>query len=198
MRLKYYMRGLGIGIILTALMYTLLGTKNSMTEEEIIAQAKKLGMVEVSQVPQDPEGGLLDKIHKDPDSPSLTPDPTPTSIKESEDTKPSISIKPSEITPSPDLEPTEIPNVTEPPQDSTSDNDYIYFTISSGMNSDQVAELVKEKGLISNAQEFDKYLVDNGYANRIRINTYKIPRGSDYKTIAEYIVTEQPWLDTKD
>ena len=38
-----------------------------MTEEEIIAQAKKLGMVEVSQVPQDPEGGLLDKIHKDPD-----------------------------------------------------------------------------------------------------------------------------------
>ena len=121
------------------------------------------------QVPQDPEGGLLDKIHKDPDSPSLTPDPTPTSIKESEDTKPSISIKPSEITPSPDLEPTEIPNVTEPPQDSTSDNDYIYFTISSGMNSDQVAELVKEKGLISNAQEFDKYLVDNGYANRIRL-----------------------------
>lgn len=198
MKLKYYMRGLGIGIILTALMYTLLGTKNSMTEEEIIAQAKKLGMVEISQAPQDPEGGLLDKLHKDPNSPSVTPDPTPTSIKEPEDTKPSVSIKPSEITPSPDLEPTKIPNVTEQPQDSVSDDDYIYFTISPGMNSDQVAELVKEKGLISNAQEFDKYLVDNGYANRIRINTYKVPRGSDYKTIAEKIVTEQPWLEPED
>lgn len=47
MELKYYLRGLGLGIIVTALImgFSLSG-KQPMTDEEIIAKAKQLGMIE--------------------------------------------------------------------------------------------------------------------------------------------------------
>ena len=48
MKLKYYLRGLGLGILLTAiLMGVVLGKNTSrMSDEEIIKRAKQLGMVE--------------------------------------------------------------------------------------------------------------------------------------------------------
>ena len=48
MKLKYYLRGLGIGIAVTALVMGLAlakTTKESMTDEEIKERAAKLGMV---------------------------------------------------------------------------------------------------------------------------------------------------------
>ena len=47
MKLKYYLRGLGIGIIITTLvlMIAYSGHKTELTDEEIIARAEALGMV---------------------------------------------------------------------------------------------------------------------------------------------------------
>ncbi|MBO5209206.1 MAG: hypothetical protein J6B68_07675 [Lachnospiraceae bacterium] len=47
MELKYYLRGLGLGIVVTALImgFSLSG-KQPMTDDEIIARAKQLGMIE--------------------------------------------------------------------------------------------------------------------------------------------------------
>lgn len=47
MELKYYLRGLGIGIAMTAIIMGIaLSGKGKMTDEDIIARAKELGMVE--------------------------------------------------------------------------------------------------------------------------------------------------------
>lgn len=46
MKLKYYLRGLGIGIAVTVLVVGLSSGRKSMTDEEVIARAKELGMVE--------------------------------------------------------------------------------------------------------------------------------------------------------
>ena len=47
MELKYYLRGLGIGIAVTAIIMGIaLSGDKSMTDEQIIARAKELGMVE--------------------------------------------------------------------------------------------------------------------------------------------------------
>lgn len=47
MERKYYLRGLGLGIAMTAvIMGVALSGKKTMTDEEIIARAKELGMVE--------------------------------------------------------------------------------------------------------------------------------------------------------
>ena len=47
MRLKTYLKGLGLGIFVTALIMSLGSSraKGEMTDEEIIARAEKLGMV---------------------------------------------------------------------------------------------------------------------------------------------------------
>ncbi len=47
MERKYYLRGLGLGILMTAvIMGVALSGRKAMTDDEIIAQAKELGMVE--------------------------------------------------------------------------------------------------------------------------------------------------------
>ena len=47
MERKYYLRGLGIGIVVTAIIMGIATSgKRGMTDEEIIARAKELGMVE--------------------------------------------------------------------------------------------------------------------------------------------------------
>lgn len=47
MELKYYLRGLGLGIVVTAIIMGIVSSGNSaMTDEEIIARAKQLGMIE--------------------------------------------------------------------------------------------------------------------------------------------------------
>lgn len=47
MELKYYLRGLGLGIVVTAIIMGIASSRSSaMTDEEIIARAKQLGMIE--------------------------------------------------------------------------------------------------------------------------------------------------------
>lgn len=47
MELKYYLRGLGLGIAVTAIIMGIAASRNkTMTNEEIIARAKELGMIE--------------------------------------------------------------------------------------------------------------------------------------------------------
>ena len=52
MNLKYYLRGLGLGIVMSAIALgiTASGKKQALTEEEIIAKAKDLGMVEEEEL----------------------------------------------------------------------------------------------------------------------------------------------------
>lgn len=47
MELKYYLRGLGLGIIVTAIIMGITASRDrTMTDDEIIARAKQLGMIE--------------------------------------------------------------------------------------------------------------------------------------------------------
>lgn len=52
MNLKYYLRGLGLGIVMAAIVLgiTASGKKAALTEEEIVARAKELGMVEEEEL----------------------------------------------------------------------------------------------------------------------------------------------------
>lgn len=52
MNLKYYLRGLGLGIVMTAIIMGIAahGKETSLTEEEIVERAKTLGMIEEEQL----------------------------------------------------------------------------------------------------------------------------------------------------
>lgn len=62
MKLKYYLRGLGIGIILTTLIITISGSRKKLSDSEIITRAMELGMV----MKEDPKGNL-DEVMEAPE-----------------------------------------------------------------------------------------------------------------------------------
>mgnify|MGYP000248319140 CR=1 FL=1 len=83
MKLKYYLRGLGVGIVVTAVILTIANhLGNKMSDEDIIKRAAKLGMVmkedESLFPPTEPE--------------TTTPEPTSPSPAEQETT----AVKPAE------------------------------------------------------------------------------------------------------
>lgn len=189
MKLRYYLRGLGIGIVVTALtMGIAAGEGRPLTDAEIRAAAYELGMVESSSLkltdiqptPTPAESGKTDSDSKDIDesgetqrgsddgaageeTPELTPEPTPTSEGTTES--------------------------TPAPEQSSSEESIgtVTITIQSGSGSRTVCNQLVEAGLIEDAGDFDQYLMDNGYSRRICVGTYEIEMGADWEKIAKII-----------
>jgi hypothetical protein len=193
MKLKYYMRGLGIGIVLTTLILTIARPNEKMSDQDIKRRATELGMVMENE-----DNENLDKVLEEI-LPSGLPTPLPSGSVTPEPTiQPTIqpTIGPTvEPTIEPTVEPTAEPIVkpsptnipTEVVDQNGSDNAKITFTIKSGMSSGQVAKMLVEKGLIEDADDFNKFIVKNGKAGVIRVGTYTVNKDASYKDIIDNI-----------
>ena len=53
-----------------------------------------------------------------------------------------------------------------------------------GDSSNAVSQRLQEEGLVDNAEAFNKYMVDNNYANFVLPGTVTIPEGAGYEEIA--------------
>jgi len=191
MKLKYYMRGLGIGIILTTLILTIGGKK--LSDQEIKERAVDLGMVMKDEADED-----LEKVlESDGISPSLSIAPSESPTQEatiSPTTEPTVIPTPT-VTPTlavtPTVKPTSKPTATPTMKASkdTSSKDDIAFSVKSGMSSGQVAKLLLEKGLIDDSEKFNRYIVKVRKASIIRVGEYTLPKGSNYDEIIAVITT---------
>ena len=167
MKLKYYLRGLGIGIVVTVLvMMAVLGNKQPMTDAEVKARAKELGMIEntiIKDVANKNEDVVSDeKVDEE------TPD-VETEIEEE-------TIE----------EPIEEP-IDEPADENTDESEAVTITVVGGDSSWSVSERMEEAGLIESASDFDKYLCQNGYDKRIRLGNYEITKEMSYEQMAKII-----------
>lgn len=182
MKLKYFLRGLASGIVITTLLLTISHNvkKDNISEQEIIERAEKLGMV------MEEETDLL--------SVTLTPKGEPTKGAEVEVTQiptqePALTREPALTQePSPTLEPTKEP--TQIPTEEPASSEKKVLTIVSGMWSDKVASELQAMGLVKSASEFDQYLIRNGYADKLIVGTFEIPAGSSYDEIARIITSK--------
>ena len=64
---------------------------------------------------------------------------------------------------------------------------YAVLVIEKGNSSNVVADKLQALGVIQDSKDFDRYLVDHGYANRISVGTFQIPYDSGYEFIAKTI-----------
>ncbi len=163
MKRKYFLRGLGIGIIVTALLLCI-AYRKQMTEQNIINQAKSFGMVfpETSETPQ-----------AEPTvEPTATAAPTSTAAPTPEKT----------AAPSPEVAATPSPEVTKKPSKKN-----VRIKVSSGMDSSSVSKKIEKAGLVKSSKDFDRYLVKKGYADNISVGNYEIPSGASYQEIAKII-----------
>ena len=170
MKLKYYLRGLGIGIVVTALLMGFATRERlPLTDAEIKARARALGMVESDSV-------QLSDIRQ-PGSTQSDRD-TPENQEPEESREPEESKEPEE---SRESEESQSTNPSE-------EESYVTIVVNKGYSSDTVSRILAEAGLVEDAGAFDRYLVNAGYATRIRIGTYRILMGTSRERIAQIII----------
>ncbi len=190
MKLKYFLRGLGMGIVFSAVLLMAVGAtkKEVLTDEEIMARASLLGMIRPDEVQQPTQTPAVTDTPAPKETPTNTETPdVPESPAATEN--PSESENP-ESTEAPAVTPgaSEAENPTEPETPSQEDNsEYVTITIEEGTPSRVVAKALEAAGVVSSAKELDTYLCDNGYSFSISVGTFKIRVGADYNEIAEQI-----------
>ena len=212
MKLKYYLRGIGIGMLVTALILSISYLNhNKMTDEEVKKRAKELGMVESTTLLESSEvissdSGEVKITTKTPTpeptkeetpAPTETPTPEPTEEVTPTPTEAPTPEPTKEATPTPTPEPTAEP--VEGPEDpgmigketpSQGSSSTVTVRINSGDSSVTVARAVEEAGLVANAMDFDSFLCANGYDKRLHVGTYEIPYDLTYAEMAKIFVGE--------
>lgn len=209
MKLKYYLRGLGIGMIVTAL---ILGisfsnrqdqTSQIMTDDQIRERAAELGMVDSSELTlaalqnsaKQPTEGTAEENTQTQEQNNIEAEPETTVPAETQATVEPETTQEPETTAEPEpektaepektVEPetTAEPEVTEAPQRTQTAS----ITIQRGDDSGSASRRLYEAGLVENAKAFDNYLCNNGYSRSINPGTYEIAPGTSEEEIAKII-----------
>lgn len=249
MRLKSYLKGLGLGIFITALILSLGSKKNGndLSDDEIRERAAKLGMVsENSMLLADAqaladnaqkkamasvssenasvssqkakenstagslpkgtvsEGSVSDNgeiIYEKAEKKPLSENKT-AKASEKEDAAGIAGTQKAEKsdtvpkdTASADAENENSENKTS--ENKTSENktsrssEVVNITVNSGESSISVATKMAEAGLVSDAHQFDSYLVLSGYDRRLVVGTHPIPKGSSPAEMGELLTSRQ-------
>lgn len=198
MKLKYYLRGLGIGIIVTTiiLMISFSMHKEKISDEQIIARAEALGMefpddklfpeeTEVSESTENTEATENDKADdsqvdvKDSEEPDTEKD-----VKDSETEAMQESEEAQQIDNSEKPEATENESEKEEAseKEESQKEDYL-LTINRGAVCRDICNELYENGLVDDAEALRVYLGNVGYASNISVGKYKIPYGLSYEEI---------------
>ena len=201
MKLKYYLRGLGIGIMVTAVILSVAfgSRKETLSDREIMERATELGMVsesgslaemekkENAETPEEPQAAPETSPKATPEtSPKATPEASPKATPEaSPKATPEASPKATpEATPKATPEATPAtPDVTEPVQAAKT----VVIEVKSGEGSYTVCQKLEKEGLISSASDFDTYLCSNGYDRKLRAGSHEIPADAKPEEIAKIL-----------
>ena len=200
MKLKYYLRGLGIGMAVTAL---ILGISFSdrqgqeaqtLTDEQIRERASELGMVDSSELTlaalqnsAQPQITMEPEVTEESETmtePEATAEPE-TATEPKAPAEPEMTTKP-EATAEPEM--TTKPEATKEPELITApEQSQTTITIKKGSDSGSVSRVLYEAGLVENAKAFDNYLCNNGYSRSINPGIYEIAPGTSEEEIAKII-----------
>ena len=199
MRLKYYLRGLGLGIIF-AVFIMMVGYRNhgsSMSDSQIIEKAKALGMVET----EDSSGMKTDnktdnktdgKTDKKIDS--SEPDTSTADTSTAEDTQTGTDNTDADNTTDTAAADTTVPADAAATDTTASDaagtdaaqpqqNTTFTITVAGGDTCRMIAERLQTAGIIDDAEKFRVYMGQKGVDQFIADGSHEIPYGASYDDI---------------
>lgn len=191
MKIKYYLRGVGIGLILSTIILTI--SKPKISNKEIIKRAKQLGMVmddynnrnDLSSIIKNKnvtdsdnnEKQIDDKENldskeksdnKDIDNKFELDNDLDKDILDKNDENKELEIENDDI------------NTKE-------DINLVKISIKQGMYSSDVASILFDKNLIDDKFKFDNYMIESKQSEIIDTGDYDIPMGSTFEEIAKII-----------
>lgn len=198
MKLKYYLRGMGIGIIVTTVILMIvfaLHKNETLTDDQIRERAAALGMV-MPDALSDSEK-LSDPVEDDGND--TASDEAAASDQKDEADAQTPAAKPQtngkdtsqNVGKSDQADQTDKSDQTDQADKSDKNNvetiEQVELSIVGGEYSDDVCKKLKRAGVIDDADDFNKYLSEGGYDSLIQPGTYIIPKDADYDTIIKMI-----------
>lgn len=202
MRLKYQLRGLGIGIIITAALLmgfsddekasaesndtlVVASTEEESTEEVTVTEMETETQETVPIILREENTEEIEILSDVEESTVETESESVTEISTVEETTEveTIEAETSEKE-SAEKETAEIETEESMAVDNT---DTVEIKIVSGDDSGTVARKLQVAGLVENASEYDAYLMQHGYDKKISVGTVEIAKGSTWLEIAEKI-----------
>ena len=186
MKRKYFVRGLGVGIVFGALImfaaYMTSG-RNRMSDEDIIKRAQELGMVKKSEYVLDSEvtseETTTEAVTTEATTEKAVTEASATTEKATETTTEAEKTTTEKAT-------TEA-STTEKADTSTQTT----VTISSGMSSEAIASALANAGLVDDASKFNSFLVANRYDMKLETGNFSLETGMSYEEIAKILTTKQ-------
>ena len=207
MKLRYQMRGLGIGIIVTALLMGVVkGEKVPLSDAEIKVRAMELGMVEsdslrLSDIPNmsAPAEGQQEPGGEDgiPEGDIAVPEGEEDGLDNAESGEGEEVSEP-EGSQGEDVGDEQSADGGETDSASGANDEQagrpaaeeglVTVVIEEGVTSYSVCQLLEELGLIEDADSLDFYICSNNYSRSIQEGTYEISKGTDEEEIVRIIM----------
>lgn len=203
MKIRFYLRGLGLGILVTSIFFLICGrSSQTMSDEMIKARAKELGMTESVVLAElatqeevsvpETEETVKDVIETEETAEEKTEETVEETVTETadeaeEETVPEENDE-EEVSVSEEMTVEDVSVEETVTVESTSANtEPVSVTVNRGEGSDTVSMHLQEAGLIADAYEYDRYLMANGYDKRIGAGEHTIPVGATWEEIAQIL-----------
>lgn len=206
MRLKYQLRGLGIGIIITAAllmgfsdkedaadktndMIAMVSTADETTQEAVLQTIPEVSTQDkIEDNAEDSEDNIEETqeavTQEEPVSEEETAlDVETENASEHEQTSENVIEDVIEDNKSEEMQSEEIESKESEAE--TEHTDAVIIKIVSGDDSGTVARKLQVAGLIENASEYDAYLMQHGFDKKISVGTVEIEKGSTWLEIAQ-------------
>ena len=211
MRLKYFLRGVGIGILVTTIILTAThASERRMSDSEVIDRAIELGMsfsashsgqqsgteeasTDESSTGQETSGDdVTDDLQHDGETETEMGSQSPSET---------VSESTSDGEASPGKESEAVTGmttqaITETTTELTTENNNAgsaagvmnnevtcTINITKGMSSRTVCDMLKQNGIIEDAADFDRYLIKTGYDDKIRVGEIEVNSGMTYEEL---------------
>ena len=200
MKIRFYLRGLGLGILVTSIFFLICGrSSQTMSDEMIKARAKELGMTEsmvlAELATQEAEevSKTEETVQEVIEAEDITGETVTETVAETNETDNTEEMA-SEENEEEDVLTSEEASVEEVSEEevvlaesSAGNTEPVSIMVNRGDGSDTVSKRLQEAGLVADAYEYDKYLMANGYDKRIGAGEHIIPAGATWEEIAKVL-----------
>lgn len=198
MKLKSYLRGIGAGMIVAALIMGVAAPKgNAKAPEPEPKQTLLESVQDISSADTSSNAQSGQESVSEGEDVRVVSIPAPVSTetgaeseKTSEEGDKTEFVDVSDAEPDTPPEPEGPPAIDPMPEDETgyvTNGETVVIKVIKGDSSVSVSRRIFEAGLVESAVEFDRYLCDNHYDKSISVGEYEIAIGADFETIAKTI-----------
>lgn len=187
MKLKYYLRGLGIGIFVTTFLVARLQGSANVPDTTVQEQAEETHYLQELEQTETKEEEFLDntEILQEMDA---VEEPVQEEVEEQSALEEEEIASEEETTVAVEeiVEQTSPANDTKP-ETIESTEQFAMIPIYSGEGSETVARRLQDSGVVSSATALDKYLCQHGYDRKLVVGQHEVPFGATEEEIAQIL-----------